>query len=137
MIPLSTAKWDPQWYHQNKGPTHWFIDKRGVINGLRAEVFAPTQEDACREKPCEPSTCSFLREYYQQLKALDFDDIMRRIERICGVAKQTVGFDEEPVAVLIVHEAPSNPCSERGAIMRWFAENGVVIEEYVPNKAIK
>ena len=41
MIPISTAIWDPKWYHQNQGSDHWFIDKNGVINGLRAPVFAP------------------------------------------------------------------------------------------------
>ena len=33
MIPVSTAHWDPAWYHDWAGAAHVFVDKRGVING--------------------------------------------------------------------------------------------------------
>ena len=35
-IPVSTAVWDPKWFHENTGNNkHIFIDKRGVVNGVR------------------------------------------------------------------------------------------------------
>ena len=43
-IPLSTAIWDPKWFHQNKGQDFQFKDKNGVWNGLRAEIFMPGKE---------------------------------------------------------------------------------------------
>ena len=30
MIPLSTALWDPKWFHKNKGHSFQFKDKNGV-----------------------------------------------------------------------------------------------------------
>ena len=41
MIPISTAAWDPKYYHDNKGKDYLFVDKRGVINGYRYEALAP------------------------------------------------------------------------------------------------
>ena len=41
-IPLSTAVYDPAWFHDGtRDQKHKFKDKRGVINGLRAEPFMP------------------------------------------------------------------------------------------------
>ena len=53
MIPISTAMWDPKWYHANQKQDHWFVDKNGVINGLRASVFAPG-EVATAVSTCGP-----------------------------------------------------------------------------------
>ena len=39
MIPISTAAWDPKYYHDNKGKDYLFVDKRGVINGYRYEAL--------------------------------------------------------------------------------------------------
>lgn len=134
MIPISTAKWDPKWYHQNKGQGHWFLDKNGVINGLRAEVFAPgpITEGQCRGTcdPKDPDNCMFLRAYAHQLNQLDISEIMQRTERLCAAVKPTVGYTDEPIAVFIVHEAPDNPCSERAAIQNYFRKNGIECNEY-------
>lgn len=134
MIPISTAKGDPKWYHDGKGNDHWFIDKNGVINGLRAaEAFAPGAqlEGMCNgPDKCELSfDCAFLRGYANQLASLDFADTMTRLERLANHAKEYLGFDEEPIIVLLVHEAPQNACSERAAIQEWFRKNGVECEE--------
>ena len=34
--------------------------------------------------------------------------------------KSKLGFSEEPEIVLLVHEAPSNPCSERTVLQDFF-----------------
>jgi hypothetical protein len=32
--------------------------------------------------------------------------------------------------MLIVHEAPDNPCSERAPLQEYFKEHGINVEEY-------
>ena len=133
MIPLSTAVWDPKWFHDFRGQDHMFIDKHGVINGLRVEEMAPGFEcrDLCRgpDNPqfgCnrDPTTCEFLRVYYNQLCKIDIDDFNTSISALLVACQKYLGFEEEPQAIFIVHEAISNPCSERITIQRWLNEHG-------------
>ena len=138
MIPLSTAVWDPRWYHQNTGDQKYqWKDKNGVWNGLRAEPFAPGPlcDNLCRgPEYCDggdPMKCAFLRTYRTQLDQLDFKDIIKRIYTIGKAVQEREGFEEEPIVVLIVHEATSNPCSERRVIQEWFRDNGYPIKEFV------
>lgn len=143
MIPLSTAQFDPKWYNQNRGQGYVFKDKNGVYNGLRAEPFAPGQScsNDCRGPQNCPTkdfnSCSFLQKYYAQLCQLDFNDIMNRIERIANHIQNLEQFTDEPIVVLLVHEASDNPCSERKAIQKWFADNGVIVEEWKHTIEIK
>lgn len=135
MIPLSTAKWDPKWFHRNQGQSYQFKDKNGVWNGLRAEPFAPGPlcEGLCSGPEGCASTannCMFLKTYKMQLEHLDFQNILSRIESIGNAVKEREKFQEEPVVILIVHEAFGNHCSEREPIQEWFAENGYPIEEF-------
>lgn len=136
MIPLSTAIWDPHWYHQNKGQGYVWKDKNGVYNGLRAAVFAPGPlcENLCRGKEnCEtgdPHSCLFLNTYRYQLDQLDYDDVIARCERMGNYIKSLEQFDEEPVVILLVHEAKDNPCSERRVIQEWFAAHGKEVVEW-------
>lgn len=38
MIPISTAVWDPTWYHNFTNDYNYiFKDKRNILNGLRLE----------------------------------------------------------------------------------------------------
>lgn len=135
MIPLSTAKWDPKWFHQNKNQDFQFKDKNGVWNGLRADPFAPGAlcDSLCRgPQGClkNSTDCDFLNMYRMQLHQLDFQDIFNRIVAIGNAVQQRENFEEEPIIVLIVHEATDNPCSERGPIQEWFQENGYNLEEF-------
>ena len=135
MIPISTAKFDPKWYHQNRDQSHWFIDKNGVINGLRASEFAPgevaTAVSSCGPQ-CDkdPKSCSFIRAYEHQLSLLDIDNIMTRTENLCAAVRPVVGYTGDPIPVFIVHEAPDNPCSERAAIQNYFKSHGIDCEEW-------
>lgn len=129
MIPLSTAVWDPKWYHRNKDQGYTFVDTRGVINGLRVPAMAPgpTCSDLCRgNEGClySPDSCAFLKHYRAQLEALNCDDYMRRVNNLLLKMKGVLEFDEEPVAVFIVHEAPANVCSERVPIQEWLTSHG-------------
>ena len=124
MIPLSTAIWDPKWFHDGHDQSYTFIDKNGVINGLRCEALhpGPTCEHLCRGTAncgAVPSSCQFLQNYRAQLAAVDSADYLRRIHNLCIKVQKQLGFLEDPVPVLIVHEAPSNVCSERAPLQEW------------------
>lgn len=132
MIPLSTAIYGPKWFKQG---TVW-KDKNGVYNGLRAPVFAPGPlcENLCRgPETCithDPTKCLFLNAYRYQLDQLDFNDVVSRCERLGKYVQSLEHFAEEPVIMLLVHEAPQNPCSERRVIQEWFAANGKEVVEW-------
>lgn len=135
MIPISTANSDPRWFHEGKGKEHWFIDKNGVINGLRAPVFAPGPSISglcCGHENCanDPSHCPFLRGYTNQLANLDFEDVLARTEALCRKVASFLDLQTEPTAVFIVHEAPQNSCSERAAIQNLFKQHGVECVEW-------
>lgn len=41
MIPVSTAAWDPAWFHINGEKDSVYKDKNGIYNGLRFNELAP------------------------------------------------------------------------------------------------
>ena len=135
-IPLSTARFDPKWFHQNQGQGYQWKDKNGVWNGLRAEPFVPgpTCEHLCRgPEYCndgDPHMCAFLRAYRAQLDQLDFQDIIKRIYSLGKAVQEKEGFTEDPIIVFIVHEATNNPCSERRVIQEWFKDHGYPLQEF-------
>ena len=139
-IPLSTAVYDPKWYHQNRGPLYQFEDKNGVINGIRIQPFIPDRrcEGLCSgSEDCvtkDPRSCNFLKQYYNQLNELDFNEIMRRFQNLSEDIKQLKSLDKEPIFVLIFHETPTNPCSERWMVQKWFMNNGYQIKEFDKTK---
>lgn len=135
MIPLSTAIFDPKWYHDGYDKSYYFKDKRGVYNGLRAEPFVPVQESdgECRGKEyCKDiiGNCKFLNNYYEQLKRLDFQEMLARFQNLGDKIKKYEGFEEEPIMILMVYETSENSCSERKVIHQWFKDNNYPIEEF-------
>lgn len=132
MLPMSTAMWDPKWYHDGKDQLHVFRDKRGIINGVRMPAFVPGDEchglcsgpDGCNEKNGnEP--CQFLKAYRDQLDSLDFKKVMKHLKQH---AAPVIKADPQ-IIVLLFHEKPDNPCSERGIVQEWFKDHGVKVEE--------
>lgn len=140
MIPLSTAMFDPKWYHSNRSQEYHFKDRRKVYNGLRADPFVPgplcTGLCAGDCKVRYPQDCAFLKAYKKQLNQLDFDEMLQRFERLGNFIKDKEGFDEEPIMILIVHEAPNNPCSERWPLIEWFNEHGYNLKEFDKNQTL-
>lgn len=131
MIPCSTAQFDPSWY---KSPMGTFIDKRGVLNGLRANAFVPgpTCQNDCRgPENCNyiSDNCAFLSNYRKQLDALDFNRVINMFEDAIPRLEEKLNLDRKPVFVLMVYEKPDNPCSERKVIHEWFADQGFPIAE--------
>lgn len=135
MIPISTALSDPKWFHANHSPQFTFLDKNGVINGLRCPELAPGPLcsglcNGSRDNGCTPESCDFLRAYRLQLEAnFDIDSFLKRCEVAAANTKEYNGYKEEPVIVLLVHEAPDNPCSERQPLLDFFNSHGIQMEE--------
>lgn len=139
MIPLSTAIWDPKWFHKGLGPTHVFRDKNGVINGLRINPLVPTFEgnttlchgrDDCIHG--DPETCAFRKRYAEQLRRYPMDEFKSNLERSMREVADTQRLRyEDMLAVFIVYETPDNKCSEREELIKWFADNGEDVKELV------
>lgn len=116
-IPLSTALGDPAWFHEFKGKDHVFIDKNGVLNGSRSIKLQPGRSchGLCSGKPCaySPESCAFLREYKKQIFSINRESYIAKLYLFLEKLRSVLDFSNEPEIVFIVHEAPTNPCSER------------------------
>ena len=148
-LAFSTALGDPKYFHDFTNDKQYkFIDKRGVLNGLRAEPFCPRLE-LRPEAQCRGTTgcphllsgvpwyCDFLLEYEKKLKLLDPQEIEQRFLRV-GESWQNFNNKQMDITyILLVHEAPSNPCSERVMLQRWLEENGFGGEEWQKEIFIK
>lgn len=139
-IPISTAIWDPKWYHNFKSETHTFKDKNGVWNGFYYLPLAPGKscEGLCNgANNCKdgrnPNNCRFLKEYNKQLNNIDFNKMINFFERLSDRIQKLENFKEEPEIILIVYETPNNYCSERQNIIELFKDNGWNIEEFKKN----
>lgn len=132
-ICFSTALSDPAWFHNGRAKSYQYLDRRGLLNGLRAEAFMPGPECAgmcsgsCEKKG---SNCEFKSTYRKQLDKLPFAATVAQLEQRAQKAADYFGIID-PFIVLLVHEAPSNPCSERDAIQDWFQSNGETCQEWI------
>lgn len=141
-VPFSTAVWDPAWFHDfHQDQNYWFFDKRGVINGLRAEMLNPSSIEnhcgQCGHTLYDPSDCPFLRDYRNYLEKLGKRNLDRMIEHLENVAERMCFINHAMARceiVLLVHEKNDNPCSERSVICEWFWANGYEINELTFNK---
>lgn len=130
MVPISTAAWDPKWYHNFKGQDHVYIDKNGIVNGLRLSPLRPGEScaDLCRgPENCatkDPKTCQFLLNYRKQLDAINFDQFMENLDKSVRKVLEMTHCDMDPIAVLLFHEVTDNPCSERVVVQDWFRNHG-------------
>jgi hypothetical protein len=67
-----------------------------------------------------------------QLQELSPQDIMKRLRRIVEFHYEKHPFDGIGTAVLMFHEAPDNPCSERHMVHKWFSSFGLFLTEFKP-----
>ena len=121
MIPVSTAISDPAWYKPKDGK-EYYIDKRGIICGLRYEplIVQLHGQGGC---PCEmrdPANCECMKEYKRLLYSLVDKERTLKAFNYCANKFARPFDDKEPIIVLMVHEAPNNPCSERIALQEFF-----------------
>ena len=135
-LPISTALWDPKWYHNFSDQSYIFLDKRGVLNGLRAPYLSPgpTCNHLCRGREgClyTHETCEFLKRYRLQLDELPFDRVVESIKRMCCSYKEQFNVPGNVDAILLVHEALTNPCSERVPLQEYFTSHGIRVKEWL------
>lgn len=132
MIPISTAVWDPKWFHKPDEPI--FKDRHNLYNGIKYESLVPGLQCSCLcygPETCsytEQSTCPFLTKYKEQLDNLDFELVIKELTDIGNAIATHENFDN-PIIVLMVYETPTNPCSERHVLRKWFAEHGYELKE--------
>lgn len=128
IIPVSTAMSDPVWYRPPEDK-EYYIDKRGIVCGLRYEplIVQKHGEHECVGKDqCsawvdlrDPASykkvpCPCMQEYEQLLFSLvNKEETLKAFEFCCNK------FNADTIA-LIVYETPTNPCSERWALQRFF-----------------
>jgi len=132
MIPMSTAISDPAWYHDFKDSNHIFTDKRGILNGLRLRPIIVQGGHGEIQCPCESKDaehCPLAKDYAAALEKIDLNKMMKGIEDFCLDYCKTNNIKEEPIAVLIVYEAPNNPCSERYSLLEYFNKHGIECKE--------
>ncbi len=122
-IPVSTALLDPNWYRPKAGQ-EYFLDNRGIVNGLRYEPLIVQRESAhtcpCDARDLAPA-CPTMIEYEQLLFSLvNKERTLKAFEYCCNKFKKELNLKEEPIICLMVYEAPTNPCSERAALQHFF-----------------
>ena len=117
MIPVSTAISDPLWYRPPQDK-EYYIDKRGIVCGLRYKPLIVqlqgTHSCPCEDKKILKGNCPCMQEYFQLLNSLV--DKERTLKAFEHCLKK---FNADTI-VLIVYETPTNPCSERYALQKFF-----------------
>lgn len=148
MIPLSTAMFDPKWYHEGMENSHLFWDKNGVINGLRCYQFIFNPKDyrgwcgedcKIRLKRALPTQneyvedCTYLKLYRKMLDNIIWSELIQFFESVIVYVashnKDMANIDKYNIC-LMVHEATDAVCSERSELIKWFKTQGVDLIEW-------
>ena len=124
MIPVSTCLSDPVWYRP-PADKEYYIDKNGVVNGLRYEPLIVQKEGnhtcPCEEKEILKGNCPCMQEYSNLLHSLvDKEKTLKAFQYCADKFSKELQLTTEPVIVLIVYETENNFCSERKALQEFF-----------------
>lgn len=107
--------------------------------GIREESFLIPEdklpEEMCAGNPCPYKDkwphCQFLDAYWKHLQTIDFEGyLLPELNRIAEDVRKISHYEGKPIIVLMVHEKPDNPCSERSGIIRLFKEHGIEVKEW-------
>ena len=131
MIPVSTAIWDPKWFHTGNNIGE-YRDKNGVWNGIRMPILSSISIDTNSCSNCkthDPSDCNFQKNYREYLNTLDFEKLFNSLKKLADAVANLENLTDEPHIVLIVHEKPNNPCSERKPLQEYFESHGIPCKE--------
>jgi len=147
MLPLSTAMYPPKWFNKNN---RYWMDARGVINGVSIDEFIFPKHlfdnvlddnnkcgNDCGFYPIGEDWfkwCPFMKIYYNHLREQNLIDILNRYENVIKHTFNEILNLNIDTIVLIVHEPPDRYCGERPVLKRYFAENGIELEEWRPNE---
>ena len=76
--------------------------------------------------------------YRLQLETtFDIKSFLERCEIVAEKTKQRNNYIGEPLIVLLVYEAPTNPCSERKTLIDFFNSHNIKCEELSIDKSLK
>ena len=136
-IFLDTSIWAPKWLDPSNG-TKQYINEYNQLIGIKLDELLLTEdeipEEMCSGQPCpyieKHPYCQFLKAYYKHLQKIGFNNLLQEINRIAEDVRKITHYEGEPKIVLLVHEKPDNPCSERGPLVRFFKENGIILREW-------
>ena len=125
LVGLNTTIYPPKWRPLGQ-------DKRGIWV-IDCPILKPGKEceGLCNGKcdPKHPNDCAFLDTYHEQLMKINMDDFSSHLTDLYYKITEGENLDTIDFA-LIVFEAPTNPCSERGALQSWLRYNGIEVEEW-------
>lgn len=131
MLPVSTAVYDPAWFYNKNGPSRVYRDRNGIWNGVRFPTLSPMSlgDGLCdKTRGCTPDNCIFITKYREYINSLDFQKVYNALEVFSKHFASIEKIDDVHI-VLIVHETPSNLCSERGVLQEYFTRNGIECRE--------
>lgn len=127
-IGISTAVWKPKYwtYSQNR---------QGSIIGIEEKSLSPSHIAQFCSKECSYKDllpcCPFIKAYAEYLNTVDFNGyLLPEFKRIAEEVKKINNYEGEPEIILLVYEAPNNPCSERVPLINYFAQHGIAVVEY-------
>lgn len=121
MIPVSTCLSDPVWYRP-PADKEYYIDKRGIVCGLRYEPLI-VQRHGTKECIGERSICPFANINYNCELMVEYEQLLYSLvdkEKTLKAFEHCLKKFNADTIVLIVHEAPNNPCSERAVLQKFF-----------------
>ena len=131
LIPVSVCLSDPIWFRP-PDRQEYYVDKRGIICGLRYEPLIVQKYNTKRcwgnEILCpyglqtKDYICEVMQEYRQLLDTIDFDKMIKAFEYCLNK------FNKDTI-VLMVYETPNNLCSERIALQDYFKYHGIDCKE--------
>jgi len=142
-IPIDTSVWAPKWLDPSNGKKQ-YLNENQVMIGIKEESFLMTEdeipEEMCSGKPCpyigKWPHCQFLDAYWKHLQKIDFNGyLIPELHRIAEDVRKITHYKGEPKIVLMVHEKPDNPCSERAGLIRLFKEHGIELKEWANEDA--
>lgn len=135
MVPISTALYDPKWFHDYKGVNNKFLDKNGVLNGVRCKDLAPGRTCStlcCGASNCNnsPKSCEFLKKYKEQLDSIDKERFRAYCNAVAAQCARLLNISTNDITlVFMVYEKYDNPCSERNALLQFLGSCGYDAKE--------
>ena len=141
MIPISTALGWPWWLYKDTGYKigTYYVDKNNVMIGISDDrLHFDKSEFEKLDEPCQKNcpyidrapNCQFMTNYYNQLSKLSFSEIIEDFKNTAEEVRKVTHFEEEPIIVLLVYEAPTCKCAERPCLQRWFKDNNYELKEF-------
>lgn len=128
LVGLNTTVWPPKWRSLGKDKNNvWVIDCPPLKPGSECAGLC---NGSCN--PPHPQDCKFLQTYRKQLEAIDVDEFIAQLIVLKEQIEEGEHLEDVNFA-LIVFEAPSRACSERGELQNWLRAHGIKIEEWSKN----